>query len=150
MSRCWRAKSVVLGLLVAGCTVKPGPDYRQAATLISQRTGAPEVYDPQSDGLVEQKLEALLARPLTVEGAVAVGLLNNRQLQSAFFTIGVSRADLVQAGLFANPSFTLLDRLPAGGGRADVEISPIATIRNVGHEFFRFHFADRLLQPSRR
>jgi outer membrane protein, heavy metal efflux system len=110
-------------LLLSGCAVKPQADYRQAAGLISERTGSAEVYDPQGDALVQEKVDRLLADGLTVDEAVTVALLNNRGFQAAFRNIGVSRADLVQSGLFANPSVSLLAKLPEGGGRADVEFN---------------------------
>lgn len=124
MCHWWRFSIIGVALcLTAGCAVKPGADYRQAAGIISERTGSAEVYDPQADELVQQKVDALLADGLTVDEAVAVALLNNRQFQAAFHNIGVSRADLVQSGLFVNPSMNFMGRLPAGGGRADVEVS---------------------------
>ncbi len=110
-------------LVLTGCAVKPEADYRRAAGIISERTGSAEVYDPQADALVKEKIDRLLADGLTVDEAVAVALLNNRAFQAAFRDIGVSRADLVQSGLFANPSVSFLAKLPEGGGRANIEFS---------------------------
>ncbi|MDO8299986.1 TolC family protein [Lacisediminimonas sp.] len=50
--------------------------------------------------------DALLAKPLTADGAVAVALLNNRALQGALAELGVAEADLVQAGRMRNPGFS--------------------------------------------
>ncbi len=57
---------------------------------------------------IEARVRELLARPLSVEDAVQVALLNNRGLQAAYFELGISEADLVQAGRLPNPHFSML------------------------------------------
>ena len=48
----------------------------------------------------------LLARPLTVDDAVQVALLNNRGLQAGFQALGITEAEVVQAGRLPNPGFS--------------------------------------------
>jgi cobalt-zinc-cadmium efflux system outer membrane protein len=117
--------SVGLGLGgLWGCAkVEPGADFQRADQLITERTGSPSVYDPQAECLIQERIDELLADGLTIDEAVQVALLNNRGLQSAFQEIGVSRADVVQAGLLSNPTFSMLIKPPAGGGRPDSEFS---------------------------
>jgi outer membrane protein TolC len=55
---------------------------------------------------LDAHVQALLAEPLGMEAAVQVALLNNRGLQAAFFELGISEADLVQAGRLPNPGFS--------------------------------------------
>lgn len=55
---------------------------------------------------LDAQVQALLAEPLGMEAAVQVALLNNRGLQAAFFELGISEADLVQAGRLPNPGFS--------------------------------------------
>jgi len=55
---------------------------------------------------IAQRVDELLAQPLTMEAAVQVALFNNRGLQAAFFELGIREADLVQAGRLPNPGFT--------------------------------------------
>jgi len=50
----------------------------------------------------------LLSKPLNVDNAVQLALLNNRGLQATFSELAISESDLVQAGLLPNPSFTML------------------------------------------
>ncbi len=112
-----------LALPLAGCgTVKPEGDYRHAADLVTNHTGAVEVYDPAVDPLVEQKVGALLQDGLHLDEAVQVALLNNRAFQSLFLDIGVSRAEVVQSGMLTNPSLSLLPRIPDIGGRIDLTV----------------------------
>lgn len=57
---------------------------------------------------LQEKSLALLARPLEVEDAVQVALYNNKGLQAAFYELGISESDLVQAGRLPNPRFSML------------------------------------------
>ncbi len=135
----WGALFFFLGSL-AGCgSVDPGPDYAKAGRLIRERTGVAAAYDPaMGDKEVKARVEALLEGGLTVEEAVAVALLNNPDLQALFFRIGISKADLVQAGLLPNPGIYLSDRWPLGGGRPNVTFGLTQGI------------LDLLLMPSRK
>ncbi|MDX3905088.1 MAG: TolC family protein [Pigmentiphaga sp.] len=54
----------------------------------------------------DDRVAQLLARPLSVDDAVQLALLNNRDLQAAFFDLGISEAELVQAGRLPNPGFS--------------------------------------------
>ena len=56
---------------------------------------------------IAQRVNALLSKPLFAEDAVQVALLNNRALQAAFFELGISEADMVQAGRLPNPGFSV-------------------------------------------
>jgi outer membrane protein TolC len=56
---------------------------------------------------------------LTAEDAVQIALLNNRMLQGAFEELGISEADLVQAGRLPNPRFDL--RHASAAGQYDIE-----------------------------
>ena len=53
-----------------------------------------------------KRVDELLAAPLSVDDAVQVALLNNKGLQAAFFELGITEADLVQAGRLPNPRFS--------------------------------------------
>jgi outer membrane protein TolC len=68
---------------------------------------------------VDAQVAALLAHPLSVEDAVQIALLNNHTLQAAFEELGISEAELVQAGRLPNPRFDL--RRAAAAGQYDIE-----------------------------
>jgi outer membrane protein TolC len=55
-----------------------------------------------------EQLETLLAKPLTVEDAVQIALINNAQLQANFYYLQIAEADAVQAGRLPNPVFSML------------------------------------------
>jgi outer membrane protein TolC len=74
---------------------------------------------PQERAKADAQVAALLANALSAEDAVQIALLNNRMLQGAFQELGISEADLVQAGRLPNPRFDL--RHASAAGQYDVE-----------------------------
>jgi outer membrane protein, heavy metal efflux system len=53
--------------------------------------------------------------PLSVDAATRLALIYNPDLQAAFATLGIAKADLVQAGFFTNPSLSTLFNFPIKG-----------------------------------
>lgn len=106
-------------LLLTSCaTVNPKADRDRVHQMILERAGAKEQYDPQTEELVDAKVQGLLADGLSVEEAVTVSFLNNKAFQATFHEVGMSRADVVQSGLLSNPSLGLGVQFPEGGGRS--------------------------------
>jgi cobalt-zinc-cadmium efflux system outer membrane protein len=68
------------------------------------RRGGPE------EAAIAARVTELTAAPLTLESAVQLALLNNRRLQAAYAELGLAQADLVAAGLIANPVFEIMVR----------------------------------------
>ncbi len=114
----WCAVGFV-AVLPACATVDPRHDYEQTGRLIGERTGIVGVTLPGDDASqADAQINALLADGLTVQEACRIALLNNPRLRGFFLEIGVSRADVIQAGLLTNPSFSLSVQFPEGGGRS--------------------------------
>lgn len=107
-----------------GCeSPDPGADIQRAHNWVHERTGSADVYDPQAEAQVEQRVEAWLAGgTITVDQAVSIALLNNRNLQGSFERIGISRADLAQSQLISNPSLSLGLFFPEAGGRSKFQV----------------------------
>ncbi|MEO8418846.1 MAG: TolC family protein, partial [Methylophilaceae bacterium] len=66
------------------------------------------VRNDQERAALVQHVDELLKEPLSADNVVQIALLNNKKLQSAFFDLGISEADLVQASRLPNPSFSML------------------------------------------
>jgi outer membrane protein TolC len=64
------------------------------------------VRSESDQAAVDQRVSELLGKPLSVDDAVQLALLNNRGLQASFHELGISEADLVQAGRLPNPGFS--------------------------------------------
>lgn len=95
-------------MLLVGCaSVKPTEARREVGELVDMRAGVahaiPELEDEASRAKVRARVNALLKGPLTLDRALKVALLNNRDLQATLEDLGVAQADLVQAGLLRNP-----------------------------------------------
>ncbi len=56
--------------------------------------------------IITKRVSQLLAKPLTVDDAVQIALLNNRGLQAGFQELGITEAEVVQAGRMPNPGFS--------------------------------------------
>ena len=57
---------------------------------------------------VSERVSELLQTELDVEAAVQLALLNNKGLQRDLYALGISEADMVQAGRLPNPRFSML------------------------------------------
>lgn len=58
---------------------------------------------PADSSAAQQRVAELLTKPLSVDDAVQVALLNNRGLQASYAELGISEAELVQASRLPNP-----------------------------------------------
>ncbi len=105
-------------LAAVGCG---GVNTAGDADRLSRQSGAREVkrllwvQSQQDRARARRKVAARLAGGLTRSEAVAVALINNQRLQAAFEEVGISRAELSQAGLYENPTLTALFRWPVSG-----------------------------------
>lgn len=82
--------------------------FNNVRSLTKERIGK-EVTWMKSDAeamTVENTVSQLLTKPLTVDDAVTIALLNNKGLQASYAELGIAEADLVQAGRLRNPMFS--------------------------------------------
>ncbi len=104
-------------LLLSACAALPPDGGRDAVDALTRERGVPPAALGGPDQ--ERERDALLAglpeRPLTVETAVRLAALNNRGLQADLAELGISEADLAQAGRLRNPSLSF-SRLGDGAG----------------------------------
>jgi cobalt-zinc-cadmium efflux system outer membrane protein len=121
-------------LALAACaSVNPGPSFQEVRKTVSDRTGGAPSWArsaPEAEA-VDGAVTELLKEDLTPQTAVRVALLNNPSLQASFEGIGVSQADLVQAGLVANPGFDGLARGAKGLPGTNVELALVQDVFDV-------------------
>ncbi|MGE0433545.1 MAG: TolC family protein [Planctomycetota bacterium] len=104
--------------LLAGCAHAPADagfsGVQDAAALV---TDAQLVWNRNSDAdaTIAARVHDLLGGPLDADSASAIALLNNRGLQATYEDLGIARADLIQAGLLTNPSFSVRPRWTING-----------------------------------
>jgi cobalt-zinc-cadmium efflux system outer membrane protein len=108
-------------LLAVGCAQVPKKGgFDQVQQVVNERInvrpnwnqGAAE--DPQ----VKEAVDRLLENELNAEGAIQIALLNNARLQARYEELGISQAELVQAGLLQNPTVFGFARFPTSSPSA--------------------------------
>lgn len=76
---------------------------------------------------LQARVNELVAQPLAVDDAIQLALFNNRGLQAAFYELGISEADLVQAGRLPNPHFSMLRASKPENGIREYKIEQALT-----------------------
>jgi outer membrane protein, heavy metal efflux system len=126
--------ALVAGLpLLSGCTTTSGDNgLADVQSLVAERIPQRVTWDRggPEDQEADQLVASLLQQQLTPDSAVQIALLRNADLQATFEDLGIAQADLVQAGLLANPIFDFELRLPAHPHRP-FEVHVIEDFMNV-------------------
>lgn len=113
---------------LSGCTtVSLNAGFSDVSALVEERGGFKLFWNNGTDldQAAADKLSLLLQDKLTLDSAVQIALLNNRELQASYSDLGVAQADLVQAGLLSNPIFDGAMRWPTQGGRPELELAVV-------------------------
>ncbi len=103
-----RVPFLVGALLLAGCA---GPmaekGFNRVSTETEPHTGGKLTWikSDEDRALLRKGIDELLDKPLSVDDAVKLGLLNNRGLQAAYADLGLAASDLAQASRLPNPGF---------------------------------------------
>ncbi|VVE64220.1 RND transporter [Pandoraea captiosa] len=109
-------------LALSGCaTFSDDGGFSPVAQATQKRLGASAVWardDATAQALADAR-DDLLKRPLDIDAAVRVTLLNHRGLQATYAELGIAEASLVQAGRLPNPRFSF--QRVQGGGDVSIE-----------------------------
>lgn len=118
------AAALMATLLLVGCAgIRKERGHDQVAALVKERAGVSTGWEggtPEADQIAA-RVDALLADGLTSDRAVAIALINNPALQATYEELGISQAELVQAGLLSNPTLDLSIGLPLSGSSGIAE-----------------------------
>lgn len=143
------AFAIFTSAFVWGCAVvKPQPDYDRAGKTIADATGIDSVFRPGDEDAMAKKVSELLAVGITCDEAVQICLINNPALQAAFQDVGIARADVVQSGLFSNPTLGLQAAFPEGGGRSNIQAIFAQNIVDLWQIPIRKRSSERLLDAA--
>lgn len=106
---CPSAALLIVGL--SGCIAHgTDADVRAVRTLVSEQASIDFDLGTQSAplddyGSVDPAASELAEDAITLDEAIRIALLNNRELRADLFGLGVERGELVQANVFPNPDF---------------------------------------------
>ena len=107
---------LLLAALLGGCAGFSADGGLAVAQQIAKDRLGKDLVWVRSDAdreLVERRVAELLGTTLTADAAVQIALLNNRELQANLFELGITEAEVVQAGRLPNPGFSF-SRLQRG------------------------------------
>jgi cobalt-zinc-cadmium efflux system outer membrane protein len=97
---------LLVTLTVAGCAQVPKEaGFSDVKALVAQRVDYNLHWNQgtEADREVEKTIEELLKNELTSEDATQIALLNNANLQAVYEDLGITQAEVVEAGLLENP-----------------------------------------------
>ncbi|QRK05665.1 TolC family protein [Archangium violaceum] len=106
---------VALSLFAAGCaTLSPERGHAELGALVRERVSVPTGWEKGSPPAEEVRTHVLelLRDGLSREEAVRIALVNNPSLQVEYEALGVSQAEMVEAGLLRNPTIGAQVRAP--------------------------------------
>src|SRR5450432_3686474 len=117
---------ILLLLGAGGCgSVSKERGHDEVDRLVRERSGHQTRWAQGSpeDEQVNRWVGDLLAHGLTQSAAVEIALVNNPRLQTTYEELGVSQADVVQAGLLRNPSLGAHIAFPVQGGHDEIQFN---------------------------
>lgn len=123
MSRARVLLNGIFTIVLTGCTQQePGISVQDARRDDLRRSGVTTdaIVVANDDHAVQKAIEPLLLQELTCEQAVAIALLNNRNLRATYEDLNIARADIVQAGVLRNPMLSGEIRFATSGGGTGV------------------------------
>jgi len=101
---------ITSGVILAGCSTVPvDRHFDQVQSAVADRVAsAPEwPTSAEAQDRIDDRVAAILSQPLDMERAVAIALVNNRELRAEYARVGFAEADLVEAGLLDNPGLSV-------------------------------------------
>ncbi|HSQ10654.1 MAG TPA: TolC family protein [Burkholderiaceae bacterium] len=116
---------LVLGL--AGCTTfSADGGFGSVESSARSQLGKDVVWSrtDADSATVAARVAELLAKPLSVDDAVQIALINNKGLQAGYYELGLSESDLVYAGRLPNPGFVFARKTQGD----EVEIERLFTL----------------------
>jgi cobalt-zinc-cadmium efflux system outer membrane protein len=113
------AYALALTLVLASCA-RPSREaaFRDVQATVEARIGQKVHWESAGgdDDAIARAVRGLFSEPMTADSAVQIALLQSPHLQRTFESLGVARAEFVQAGLLANPEASGNLGFPVSGG----------------------------------
>jgi cobalt-zinc-cadmium efflux system outer membrane protein len=109
---------LILLLLIGCASVKTGQEWEKFQEIAKERTDQELLWEKSEEeqATILKEVDDLLGDGLSRQEAVRIALLNNRLLQGTFEELGISKSNLVQAGLLSNPSLSAVFRFLISSG----------------------------------
>lgn len=119
---------LLVGLLPACKKVHIDREFNQLKKTTQDITGSEIIYDSKvSHQDTEANIKNSFSKGLSRQAAVKIALMNNPVLQAEFENLGISKADLIQAGLYTNPTTNNVFRFATHGETRQTNIENVLT-----------------------
>ncbi|MEK9824815.1 MAG: TolC family protein [Methylotenera sp.] len=108
---CMKVLPLLAILMLSGCATFSKDGGLSDVQSLAKQHVPQEVVWPKTDAerqSINERIKQLLQTELDVEAAVQLALLNHKGLQKDLYALGISEADMVQAGRLPNPRFSML------------------------------------------
>nr|WP_314547079.1 TolC family protein [uncultured Massilia sp.] len=118
------AALLAMAMLAAGCTtVAPDGGFGAVADKTAARIGATPrlARDEGAARALQDSVRAELEKPLDMDAAVRIALVNHPGLQATYWNVGIAQAELAQASRLQNPALGF--KRVSGGGDVEIERS---------------------------
>ncbi len=118
MNRIKRLSLVGYIFFVIGCTSVPKDNGISDVTgMLIQQGVISVVNEPDS---LESFAQSLVSKPITVENAIQLALLNNAELHKSYASLGIAAANVYEAGRIRNPIFSFSQLASNKSGERDL------------------------------
>ncbi len=117
---------LAIALFATGCaTVSKERGHAEVADWVRERTGHRTRWErgTPEDEQIQRWVDQLLEGGLTRRKAIEIALVNSPSLRQTYEELGISQAEMVQAGLLENPSIGASYGIPEQGGVPEYEVS---------------------------
>lgn len=148
-SRTSHVAALLSALALSGCATFSPDKGMSVVAGVAGATIKKDVVAVRSDeqaGWARDATQRLLRRPLTVDTAVQVALLNNKGLQASYNELALAEADMVEQSLPPNPTFSV-SRI-AGNGASEIERQVVGDILALATLPFRSEIARQRFQQA--
>lgn len=125
---------IFIFLILTACSKHPPVNDEVVSSIIADRIEAQVNWRRCAcqDEEISEQIQTLISQELTADSAIQIALLNNPTIQATFENLGLAESDLVRAGLFSNPNFSLEVRYPTSSGlHTNIEYLITATLLDI-------------------
>ena len=103
MQKFFSSIALIFACLITSC-VHQAPDLRPLQSILHNKINL-QNEEILSYSISQDNLTETLAKPLDLQSAIQIALINNSNLKAAFIQLNISKAQLLQASLPQNPAF---------------------------------------------
>lgn len=121
--RLTRISIFAFAFIISGCSTLNRQDtFSDIKSLTGETIDAKLIWneDENAAKAINVAIDELLQRKLSISDAVQIALLNSQSVQAVYEEVGVAQADLLQAGLLQNLTFSIERRFPGKSLELDI------------------------------